>query len=278
MIYKRIPTQIVVAAFTDEGGAQKCLEAVAKAAAEEKEGPVPVATNAAIATKCADGKMHVKEYGKPNMVKGLLGGTILGGVAGAALGAIALAILGPVGSAVGAVAGGAIGAPLGAVNGAIVGTVGKWTIESMDKSKLEGLGDALEPGTSALVLVFAEIIVEKDQLEDGDLKAYGEGIDQIAKAVTESVSSNLKQGNNCAHLLAVTEDGAIAAKVVVGGDEVFQVNKIVMKEDAAAAAQFKASPEGAAAEAVIVTEDAIFAKGAVVTDDEAIEYEFFADQ
>mmetsp|Transcript_1103 Transcript_1103/g.2573 ORF Transcript_1103/g.2573 Transcript_1103/m.2573 type:complete len:276 (+) Transcript_1103:154-981(+) len=275
MIYKRIPTQILVAAFTDEGGAQKCLEAVAKAAAEEKAGPIT--TNAAVATKGVDGKMRVKEYGKPNMVKGLLGGTVLGGVSGAALGGAALAILGPVGIGVGAIAGGAVGAPLGAVKGAMVGTVGKWTTEGMDKSKLEGLGDALAPGTSALVLVFAEIIVKKDQLEDGDLKAYGEGIDQIAEAVTESVSSNLKQGNNCAHLLVVTEDGAVATKVVVG-DEVFQVNKIVMTEDEAAAAQFKATPEGAAAEAVVVTEDAIFANGVVVTEDAAIEYEVAAVQ
>jgi len=43
MGYKRIPTQIVVVAFTEKDGAEKCLKGYAKAWSEGED--VPVCTN-----------------------------------------------------------------------------------------------------------------------------------------------------------------------------------------------------------------------------------------
>jgi uncharacterized membrane protein len=270
-MYKRIPTQSLVAAFTDEQGAEKVLESVAKAAAKEE---FPICTNAAIAVRNEKGRTTVKELGKPGMLKGLVGGGAVGGVAGAVVGGAALSILGPIGVAAGAVAGGAVGVPLGAVEGAIVGSIGKMTVDGMDKNKLKGVGGALEPGTSALVLVFAEVVVKKEDFE-AELQEYKKGSDKITEAISSSISANLKQGNNCAHLLAVTEDGVVMERTVVG-EYVFAVEGIVLAKDVAAAAEFTATPEGAAATAVVVTEDDIFVKGVVATN-VAVDYEFEAE-
>ena len=271
-MYKRVPTQIVVAAFNKEEDAEKCLHGVAKAMMQDDK--FPICTNAAVAKKGTDGKTKVKEYGKPNMLKGLVGGTAVGGAAGAAVGGAALSILGPIGVGAGALAGGAIGAPLGAVQGAIVGAVGKWSVEGMDKNKLEGLREALEPGTSALVLVFAEVILKKSVFET-ELKEYKNQTDVIAQAMSKSISNNLKEGNDCAHLLAVTEDGIVGMKVVVG-KEVFDIATVVLTEDAVAAAEMKVTPGNVETQKIVATEDAIFAQGAVVGEDAAVEYEFTA--
>ena len=79
---------------------------------------------------------------------------VTGGAVGVVVGGASLALLGPIGVTAGAIAGGCVGLPILAARGAIVGTVGKITIEGMDINKLQGWGRALEPGTSALVLVF----------------------------------------------------------------------------------------------------------------------------
>ena len=69
MMYKRIPTQIVVAAYPEEDGAEKSLKELAKAMSK---GDFPVCTNATIATRHLNGKIRVKELGKPTMLKGLV--------------------------------------------------------------------------------------------------------------------------------------------------------------------------------------------------------------
>jgi uncharacterized membrane protein len=271
-MYKRVPTQILVVGFTNEEDAEKCLHKVAKAA---KASEFPICTNAAIAKKGMDGRTKVKELGKPNMLKGLVGGTHVGGAAGASAGRAALSIIGPIGAnTLGAFVGGAIGAPLGAVKGAVVGTVTGWSVDGMDKNKLNGIRDALEPGTSALVLVFAEVVVKKSAFET-ELEEYKTDSDAIAEAMFASISENLKQGNNSAHLLAVTEDGVVGMKVVVG-EEVFSIAAVVLTEDAVAAAEMKVTPDGGEIHKVVATEDGIFAKGVVVSEDTALEYEFAA--
>jgi hypothetical protein len=174
----------------------------------------------------------------------------------------------------GAFVGGAIGAPLGAVEGAVAGTVAGWSVDGMDKNKLNGIRDALEPGTSALVLVFAEVVVKKSDFET-ELVEYKSQTDAIAEAISDSISKNLKQGNNCAHFLALAEDGVVGMKVVVG-DEVFSIAAFVLTEDAVAVAEMKVTPDGGEMHKIVENEDGIFAKGVVVGEDAAVEYEFAA--
>lgn len=63
-LYKRVPTQIVVAAYHKEDGAEKALVNLIEAMADE----AIVCTNVAIATKNDKGKVKVKELGKPGFV------------------------------------------------------------------------------------------------------------------------------------------------------------------------------------------------------------------
>jgi uncharacterized membrane protein len=116
-MYKRIPTQIAIAAFTKEETADEVVKKLVDAMADGKA----VCTNLAIAKKNKDGKIKVKELGKPSLLKGMAAGTAAGAVVGSVVGGISLAFLGPVavvGGAVGGIAGGAVGS----INGAAIGT------------------------------------------------------------------------------------------------------------------------------------------------------------
>lgn len=63
--YKRVPTQIVVAAYHKEDEAEKTLENLVEAMANEQI----VCTNIAIAKRNAKGKVKVKELGKAGITK-----------------------------------------------------------------------------------------------------------------------------------------------------------------------------------------------------------------
>ena len=166
----------------------------------------------------------------------------------------------PIGVAAGATAGGLVGAPIGAVKGAIVNSMGSVAIEGMDKNKLKGLGDALEPKTSAIVLVFAEVIVNKKDFEE-ELKEYKNGTDALAKEICASIKENLKKGNDLAYLFAIAEDGIVAMKVVHGADA--DVIKALVL-----------TPDGTLAEAgAVITDDSVIVGGEVVMDDEVVVYE-----
>jgi hypothetical protein len=266
-MYKRVPTQVVVAAFPSEDGAEKCLHNLASSM---KKGSFPTCTNAVIASKATSGRVKVSELGKPGMLKGLVGGAAVGEASGAVVGGAALSILGPIVSAAGATAGGAVGGSLGMVKGAIVGTLAKFTVDGMDTSKKTALKEALEPGTSALVLVFAEVIVRKSHF-DNELEAFKDDTDLLAQKISTEINKNLKDGNNIAFLFATTEDGFVGQKVVTG-DAVLELAQFIITEDAAAVIEFKATPEGAAYTGMVTTEDAVFVEGVVVTEN-TFEYE-----
>jgi uncharacterized membrane protein len=211
-----------------------------------------------------------------------VGGTVAGGAVGATVGAGALSILGPIGASAGALAGGAVGAPIGMVKGCIVGALGHMTVEGMDKDKLKDLGISLEPGSSAMVLVFSEVIVTKSKFEK-EIEAYKQGTDKIAHAMSTQISEELKKGNHIAFLLAVAEEGIVGMRVI-SGDEVLHINQVIVTEDMVAAKEFLATPEGVAARGVVATpegmaaaqmvatKDAVISEGMVVTKD-MVEYE-----
>jgi uncharacterized membrane protein len=248
-MYKRVPTQIVVAVFHGEDRADAILEEFAKLSVESG---TAICTNIVIATKDANSKVVVKELGKPGPLKGMAVGGVAGGSVGAVVGGLSLAILGPIGVAAGAAAGALVGAPLGAARGAAIGNIGKIAVDGMDKDKLEGLGEALEPETSALVLVFDEVRVKKKKFED-ELKAYKEGTDILVKEVNTSIKKNLKQGNDLIYLFAIAEDGFVGMKMV-NGAEVDMIQTLILTDD------------GMAAGGAVATKDAVIAGGVVVMD------------
>lgn len=152
----------------------------------------------------------------------------------------------------------------------MLGSVGRMTTEGMDKEKLKSLGSALEPGTSAIVAVFGEVVVKKSAMPE-ELKAHKEFTDDLAKVMSEQISDNLKKGKSVAYLMAVEENGTILSKVTVGAESI-NFKELVITPDAVAAKQVQVKPEGVAAEEVVVTEDGVAGAAAIITD-EAIVYE-----
>lgn len=63
--YKRVPTQIIVAAYHKEDGAENALQNLVDAMKDE----AIVCTNIAVAKRNAKGKVHVKELGKAGIAK-----------------------------------------------------------------------------------------------------------------------------------------------------------------------------------------------------------------
>ena len=192
-LYKRVPTQILIAAYHKEDGAQNALMNLVEAMMDEQI----VCTNVAVARMDAKGRVRVKELGKPGFVKGLVGGGAHGKAAGAALGGAALSLLGPIGVGVGAVTGGLAGGALGSVQGAVIGSIGKLTVEGMDKDRLKGLGSALQPSTSALIAVFSEVVVSKHKFKS-ELKKH-QDLDDMVELMDADITEKLRNNLDVAY-------------------------------------------------------------------------------
>jgi len=265
-LYKRIPTQIVIAAYHKEDGAEKARANLVEAMADEQI----VCTNVAIAKKNDKGKVHCKELGKPGFVKGLIGGGVAGNAAGAAIGGAALHLLGPIGVGAGAIAGGLVGGAIGSVKGAVLGSAGKITTEGMDKGSLKSLKSALIPSTSALVAIFGEVTVSKRKLKKEGLKERKEGVDEIVAMMASDMTEKLKNENDCAYHLAFMADGVIMTQVTVACFAT-DFKQMIITPNAATARRVSFAPDVAADESVTVGEGV--AGAAAVITPETVEYE-----
>ena len=287
--YKRIPTQVVVAAFTTEEAAYEALKAVKETyevAAEYNENvarnsnsqpeefiELPLCSNAIIARKSEDGKSRVKEYGKPDYVTNIVSSGLLGGATGAVIGAALTLALGPAGVLAGAAHGAAICAAAGASTGAILTGAARKYVEGMSQESKQNLEDALQPGTSILVLVFGETFTTQEAFQSAELQEVKSTVDECASILAESINQNLEEGRSTAHLFAITEDGIVAAKALADQNDL-ELSSLVLTNDGVAGAAFAANHTSAAAGAVLLTEDAIFAKGCCAgIDEDGIEYE-----
>ena len=95
--------------------------------------------------------------------------------------------------------------------------------------------------------------------------------------LTEDIFKNLEAGNNCATLLAVTDEGLVFVRAVVG-PSVESLAAIVLTDDGVVAAGVTKTKEGIAAGVVVATKEGIFGKGVVVTDNYLVEYEIVAEE
>lgn len=124
-----VPVELVVAAFADEDGASRALKQLQEARKEKLIG----IKDAAVIQRGEDNKLHIRETGDMTGGKG----AVIGGLVGAAIGIVAApAVL---------VAGG-IGAAIG-------GLAARLRDSGFSDDRLRELGEALKPGTSALVAV-----------------------------------------------------------------------------------------------------------------------------
>ncbi|NTU86083.1 MAG: DUF1269 domain-containing protein, partial [Chloroflexales bacterium] len=125
---EKTPTQMVVASFASEDGADNAIDTV-KQVLKEKHVKV---REAAVIRNDANGKLHIRERGDLRA-----GG---GAASGAAMGAA----VGIFGGPLGALIGGATGAAIG-------GLTAKLRDTGVPEERIKEIGASLVPGTSALV-------------------------------------------------------------------------------------------------------------------------------
>ena len=188
-----IPVQVVVAAFQDEQAASDALASLKELKHERIVGIV----DAAVIRKDAEGKIHIKETADLSPKKGAARGALIGG---------ALSLLaGPLG--------------LVAATGAAIGGLAARHDAGFKDERLERLGQALQPGTSAIVAVVEHTWVAELEAELQEAHA-----DVTTEALAADIAAQLEAGGEVAYTAIEGEEGAVAGRVAVnesGGDAEF---------------------------------------------------------
>lgn len=230
-----VPVQLIVAAFQDENGADEALKAL-KAAKKEKLVGIK---DAAVLRRDQKNKLHIKETEDVGGGKG----AIAGGLFGAAIALLT----------------GGAGIVLAGATGALVGGLAAKKIDmGMSNKRLKELGEALKPGTSAIVAIIEHKWVA--QLEEALAE---EGANVMTEALKEDVARQLEEGGEVAYT-AVAAEGGVAASRVATSEDVVEISDIVATEDGIAAQATVATEEGAVTKAVVVTEEGAVGGTAVV--------------
>ena len=224
---KDIPLAFVIAAYNDEKAADQVADGL------KAEG-VPY-SNLAIVRKSADSKIKIKETGDMSFGPGAGVGAVVGGVLGL--------FAGPGGLVAGAAVGAAIGGTAAALHDA-----------GIPNDRLEQIGDVLNPESSALIVIGQQVEVEG---EKEDLEAIDQSTAEFVEALAEDIHTYQQDGEDVAYLLAITEDGVVGKKAVIG-------------DEAANISGFVATPEGVAAGQAVVTEDEVLYEVGASTEDEAV--------
>jgi uncharacterized membrane protein len=204
-----VPVQIVVAAFNDPGGADQAL----KALQEAKSAGLVTIDDAAVLTKDADGKLHIKEPSDWGGGRGAM----IGGVTGAAVGLLA----GPIGWAAG------IGALIG-------GLASKLRDSGFPDDRLRQLGESLKPNTSAIVAV-----VEHRWVETLEKQLVEAGADTLTQEVGADIAQQLEAGRDVAYT-ALSAAGVVTAGRVAAGEGSVEASSVT------------ATPEGVTVEGVSI--------------------------
>jgi uncharacterized membrane protein len=178
-----IPTQVILAAFKDEDGADVALKQLKEA---QKEHLIKV-ENVAVLRCDQHGKLSIKEPTD----RGIAEGALIGGAVGAFVGLL----FGPL-----VLATAAGGAALG-------GLVAKLHDSGFDDQRLKELGKSLQPGTSAIVAVIDHIWVA--ELEAELRKA---GADTATEQLGADIAEQLKAGHSVAYTAIAAGDTAVIAR------------------------------------------------------------------
>lgn len=131
------PVQVFIAAFETEDGAAAALKDFR---AMDREGSI-VLIDGAVVTRGTDGKVHFEETADPSGKKWAKRGAIAGGLVG---------LIFPPSLIVGAAVGGAGG-----------GIWGKIRDKGFRDEDLKALGESLEPGTSAIIAIAEDRMIER---------------------------------------------------------------------------------------------------------------------
>ena len=165
-----VPVQLLVAAFTEEDAADKVFEQLKQA---KKEKLIHI-QDVAVIKRDADSKIHINE---PKDWKAGKGAGV-GAVIGAALGIIT----GP-GVMLTTAAGAAIG-----------GLAAQLRDAGFPDDQLKQVGEALKPGTSAIVA-----IIEHTWVADLEQEMQAQGAQVMRQAISEDITKQLEAGRDVAY-------------------------------------------------------------------------------
>ena len=230
-----VPVQLLVAAFTEEDAADKVFEQLKQA---KKEKLIHI-QDVAVIKRDADSKIHINE---PKDWKAGKGAGV-GAVIGAALGIIT----GP-----GVVLTTAAGAAIG-------GLAAKLRDAGFPDDQLKQVGEALKPGTSAIVA-----IIEHTWVADLEQEMQAQGAQVMRQAISEDITKQLEAGRDVAYS-AVAMEGAASVQRVSAGKDDAQIDSATITEDGLSATSATATAAGITGTNVVATD-----QGTVVTEFAAV--------
>jgi len=217
-----VPVQVIVAAFKEEETADEALKALKEAKKERLIG----IQDAAVIRRDEDNKLHIKETAD------------MGGGKGAAVGGVLGGVIGLIGGPAGVVLGGAAGAAVG-------GFTAKLFDAGIPDERLEEIGSALKPGTSAIIA-----IIEHKWVSEVERELAEAGADVLTEALRDDIAKQLAEGKEVMYS-AVSTDESLTTSRIAADDEVVEVSGMVVTDEGIVAGAIvaeiddKAEDEGA---------------------------------
>jgi len=197
-----VPVQVIIAAFKEEETADAALKALKEAKKERLIG----IQDAAVIRRDEDNKLHIKETAD------------MGGGKGAAVGGVLGGIIGLIGGPAGVVLGGAAGAAVG-------GFTAKLFDAGIPDERLEEIGSALTPGTSAIIA-----IIEHKWVAEVEQELAQAGADVLTEALRDDITKQLAEGKDVMYS-AVSTDESLTTSRVAADDEVVEVSGMVVTDE-----------------------------------------------
>lgn len=242
-----VPVEVVIAAFREEKAADEALSELKEA----KWAGIIGIVDAAVIRKDQKGKLHIKETGDWGGGKGAAAGAVIGGFLGL--------LAGPVGW-------------LGITGAVIGGLAAKLRDSGFSNERLKQLGDALQPGTSAIVAVIEHTWVAELEKEMAEA-----GADVMTERISADIAAQLEAGREVAYSALSTQDAVVVERAAVGDDEV-DVSSLVLTEDGIVATDVVATEEGVAARRLVATDEGVVGQGIVATEEGVVAGAFVATE
>jgi hypothetical protein len=232
---KRIPTQVFIGAYQGEETASQIERMVTD---EEWDSKSIICTNMALAKQDIAGKTRIREMGNPQAMEAAVSNAMLGGL----LGSMSRLMIGSdaVAKAAKEVAAENNAKPQRRTSA--LAKVAVKQVQGMDKDRLQKLKSSLKPNTSAIVLIFDEVLVKASDY-DAKMKGHHQDADAIVDIVTARIEEHLGKGNDIAFHITF-EDGEITATRTIQGKDAMQVRDIVLGQDSLSVNQVTTSDSG----------------------------------
>ena len=250
---KRIPTQVFIGAYQGEEKASELERLIT-----EDEGIDDIiCTNMAVAKRDIAGKTQIRELGNPHILEEAVESAMLGGL----LGSMSRLMIGNdeiVGRAAKQIKDKEeSNCKPGRRSSALIKAATKQVGPGFNKEKLQNLGKALKPNSSAIVLIFDEVLVKQSDYDE-KMQADKAERDAISEMVVTKIDEHLSQGHDIAFHITFGEDGEITATRTVSGKDALQVRDIVLSQDKLSVDQVTTTDDGKlATDQLVVTPEAV---------------------